>query len=77
MVTKEFPGFANELDWSIQVPIFFPLSILSILHILDLVAYLLAYQAAELYDLATAEGLSPKVIPLWTADYRLLTRTES
>merc|ERR1711971_1444963 len=43
LVARQFPGFPQQLDWSIQ--------------------------AAELYEIATAEGLQPAEEPLWTAQY--------
>ena len=77
LVARQFPGFPQQLDWSIQVKTCQKQKIAkkgqrgqgfsasSQFH--QQINF--AVQAAELYEVATAEGLQPAEEPLWTAQY--------
>ena len=61
-VTREFSGFPDELDWTMQV---FKINQIRYKRNQDD----FWSQAAELFELATESGLQPKTDPHWTAGY--------
>ena len=82
-MTREFGGFPDELDWTMQVAKYSLRSPTKHNGIQNMMKNLRSrnvmwnvmwdvmchFQAAELFELATEGGLQPKTEPHWTAGY--------